>query len=42
MNLENIKKLAYKNMPNRKAHLFRETGYIYYHGFSIVPPVVKT
>lgn len=32
MDLEKLKCLAYKHMGNRKAHNYRERGYIYYHG----------
>jgi len=32
VDLEQMQKLAYKYLGQRKAHLTRETGFIYYHG----------
>lgn len=32
MDLAAIKKLAFKHLANRKAHINREKGFIYYHG----------
>ena len=32
MNLEEIRGLAFKHMGKRKAHPYREQGFIYYHG----------
>ena len=32
MNLEEIRKLAFKHMGKRKSHPYREQGFIYYHG----------
>lgn len=32
MNLEQIRGLAFKHLGKRKSHLYREPGFIYYHG----------
>ncbi|HEY5561410.1 MAG TPA: HD domain-containing protein [Clostridiaceae bacterium] len=35
MDIKVLKEIAYKHMGNRKAHLEREKGFIYYHGLRV-------
>ena len=41
MDINVLKEIAYKLLANRKAHLEREKGFIYYHGLSSVKLSLK-